>query len=112
MKLFNDTFRELSNAIKHENNFIYCMGNYNIKVLNHGKHNEANNLVDILHVSLASLINCNTRAQKESVKSVDNTFTNNHSKLDNAFQRLIYTDSTDHFPTIHIEYNLNGICPG
>ena len=58
MKLFNDAFCELLNTMKQENSLIYLMGDYNINLLNYGKHNETNDVVDILCApSFVSLIN-------------------------------------------------------
>ena len=65
-----------------------------------------NEFVDMLHASsFISLINRPTRVQKESDTLIDNIFTNDHSRLDQTFQGLIYTDITDHFPIIHIDYD-------
>ena len=33
------------------------------------------------------------------------SFHNNHSRLDQTFQDLVYTDITDHYPIIHIDYD-------
>ena len=106
IKVFNEIFYELLNKIKTENNLVYLMGDYNVNLLNYGKHNETNEFVDMLHASsFISLINRPTRVQKESATLIDNIFTNNHSRLDQTFQGLIYTDITDHFPIIHIDYD-------
>ena len=98
--------------MKQENDLIYLMGDYNINLLNYGKHNEANDFVDILHASsfVPPPINRPTRVQKESPTLIDNIFTNDHSKLSHTFQGLIFTEITDHFPIIHIDYELNDMC--
>ena len=111
MKLFNDAFCELLNTMKQNQNLIYLMGDYHINLLNYRKHNETNDFVDILHASsFISLINRPTMVQKDSATLIDNIFTNNHSKLSHTFQGLIFTDITDHFPIIHIDYELNDMC--
>ena len=75
IKVFNEIFYELLNKIKKENNLIYLIGDYNINLLNYGKHNETNEFVDMLHASsFISLINCPTRVQKESATLIDNIF--------------------------------------
>ena len=60
---------------------------------------------------LWNTINCSTHVsccewlKKESATLIDNIFTNNHSRQDQTFQGLIYTDITDHFLIIHIDYD-------
>ena len=103
MKLFNDAFCELLNTMKQEHNLIYLMGDYNINLLNYGKHNETNDVVDILCApSFVSLINRPTWVQNEPAIMIEYIFTNNPSKLNHPFQGLIYPDITDHFHIIHI----------
>ena len=98
MKLFNEIFYESLNKIKKENNLIYLMGDYNINLLNYGKHSETNEFVDILHAgSFISLTNRPTRVQKDSATLIDDIISNNHSRLYQTFQGLIYTDISDHF---------------
>ena len=66
---------ELLNALKKENIFCYLMGDYNINLLNYGKHVETNEFVDMLHShSFISLINCPTRIKKQSATLIDNIF--------------------------------------
>ena len=86
MKLFNDAFCELLNTMKQENNFIYLMGVYNINLLNYAKHNETNDVVDILCApSFVSIINRPTWVQNEPAILTDYIFTNNHSQLNHPF---------------------------
>ena len=53
-----------------------------------------------------SLINRPTRVAKDSATLIDNIFTNCYSNIDNTFQCLIYTDVTDHFPIIHVDFGM------
>ena len=70
------------------------MGDYNVNLLNYGKHREATDFVDALHSnSFVSLINCPTKVNG------DNCFSNIHD----TFQCLIQTDISDHFPIIHVD---------
>ena len=86
MKLFKNAFCELLNTMKQENNLIYLMGDYNINLLNYGKHNETNDVVDILCApSFVSLINHPTWVQNEPAIMIEYIFTNNHSKLNHPF---------------------------
>ena len=71
MKLFNEIFYESLNKIKKENSLIYLMGDYNINLLNYGKHSETNEFVGMLHAgSFISLINRPTRVQKITPDSI------------------------------------------
>ena len=83
------------------------MGDYNINLLNYGKHAESTSFIDILYAhSFMSLINRPTRVAKDSATLIDNIFTNCYSNIDNTFQCLIYTDVTDHFPIIHVDFGM------
>ena len=77
MKLFNDAFCELLNTMKQEKNLIYLMGDYNINLLNYGKHNETNDVVDILCAP--------SFVSKWAAIMIEYIFTNNHSKLNHPF---------------------------
>ena len=58
------------------------MGDYNINLLNYGKHNETNKFVDMMHAhSFISLINRPTRINQQSATLIDNIFTNKHDDL-------------------------------
>ena len=83
------------------------MGDYNISLLNYGKHAESTSFIDISYAhSFMSLINRPTRVAKDSATLIDNIFTNCYSNIDNIFQCLIYTDVTDHFPIIHVDFGM------
>ena len=56
--------------------------------------------------SFISLINCPTRVNQQSATLIDNIFTNKHDVLVNTFQCLIYTDISDHYPIIHMDYSM------
>ena len=57
LKAFNDDMIELLNALKKVNKFFYLMGDYNINLLNYGKHVETNEFVDMLHSHFFYLFN-------------------------------------------------------
>ena len=112
LKAFSDAMHDLLNAIKRENKIFYLMGDYNINLLNYGKHNETNEFVDMMHAhSFISLINRPTRVNQQSATLIDNIFTNKHDDLVNTFQCLIYTDISDHYPIIHMDYSMKGSTP-
>ena len=56
--------------------------------------------------SFLSLINRPTRVAKESAPLIDNIFTNCYSNIDNTLQCLIYTDVSDHFPIVHVDFGM------
>ena len=83
------------------------MGDYNINLLNYGKHNETNEFVDMMHAHyFISLRNRPTRVNQQSATLIDSIFTNKHDDLMNTFQCLIYTDISDHYPIIHMDYSM------
>ena len=83
------------------------MGDFNINLLNFDKHAETTSFVDILHAhSFVSLINRPTRVTKNSATLIDNIFTNCYCNIEHTFQCLIYTDVSDHFPIVHIDFEM------
>ena len=52
-----------------------------------------------------SLINKPTRVKKDSVTLINDIFTNFLCDIGNAIQGIIYTDISDHFSIIHINYS-------
>ena len=62
--------------------------------------------IDQLHSnSCIFLINKPTRVKNQSATLIDNIFTNSLSDMDHTIQGIIYSDISDHFPTIHINYS-------
>ena len=113
MKLFNEDINSLLNLLKNENKLCYLMGDYNINLLNYGKHSDTTEFVDILHGhSFISLISRPTRVKQQSVTLIDNIFTNCYLNIENTFQCIIYTDIRDHFPIIHVDNEMKEINTG
>ena len=105
--LFNDDINELLDNLEREHKYYYLMGDYDINLLNYSKHVETTSFIDILHAHcVLSLINCPTRIAKESATLIDNVFINCYSNIDNTFQCLIYTDVSDHFPILHVDFGM------
>ena len=105
LKLFNENMESLLSYLKNENKLCYLIGDYNVNLFNYGKHKDTTDFVDMLHSnSFISLINRPTMIKKESATLIDNIFTNCYTDLENSFQCLIYTDITDHFPIIHVDF--------
>ena len=61
--------------------------------------------------SFISLINRPTSIKKQPATLIDNIFPNKHDDLANIFQCLIYTDISDHYPIIHIDYSMKETSP-
>ena len=107
LELFNDDINELLDNLEREHKYCYLMGDYNINLLNYSKHAETTSFIDILHAHcFLSLINRPTRIAKEAATLIDNIFTNCYSNIDNSFQCLIYTDVSDHFSFIHVDFGM------
>ena len=107
LKLFNDDINELLDTLERGHKYCYLMGDYNINLLNYNKHAETTSFIDIMYAhSFLSLINRPTRVAKESATLIDNIFTNCYSNIDNTLQCLIYTDVSDHFPIVHVDFGM------
>ena len=97
--------KDLLLNFNNENRYCYLMGDYKINLLNYEKHSDTTDFVDLLHAnSFISLLNRPTIVNRESAPLIDNRFINALINLENSFQCLIYTDITDHFPLIHIDF--------
>ena len=59
-----------------------------------------------MKILFALILIVTTRVAKDSATLIDNIFTNCYSNIDNTFQCLIYTDVTDHFPIIHVDFGM------
>ena len=58
MQIFNENMNSPLNALK----YCYLMGDYNVNLLNYGKHKETSEFVNLFHsYSFISLINKPTR---------------------------------------------------
>ena len=107
LKLFNDSINDLLDTLGRERKYCYLMGDFNINLLNFDKHAETTSFVDMLHAhSFVSLINRPTRVTKKSATLIDNIFTNCYCNIEHTFQCLIYTDVSDHFPIVHIDFEM------
>ena len=85
------------------------MGDYNINLLNYGKHKETSEFIDLIHsYSFISLINNPTRLASQNATLIDNIFTNCYNHIESTFQCLIVSDVSDHCPIIHVDYSSKG----
>ena len=110
MQIFNENISSLLNALKNENKYCYLMGDYNVNLLNYGKHKETSEFVNLFHsYSFISLINKPTRLVGQNATLIDNIFTNCFNHLENTFQCLIVSDVSDHCPIIHVDYSSDSV---
>ena len=103
---FNSSISLLLSELMQENKHCYIMGDYNINLLNYENHQLTAEFVDQLHSnSFVSLINKPTRVKKHSATLIDNIFTNSLCDKGLTIQGIIYSDISDHFPIVHIDYS-------
>ena len=89
-----------------ENKHCYIMGGYNINLLNYENHQPTGDFIDQLYSdSFASLINKPTRVKRHLASLIDNIFINSLNDKGLTIQGIIYSDISDHFPIIHIDYS-------
>ena len=89
-----------------KNKHCYIMGDYNINLLNYENHQLTAEFVDQLHSnSFVSLVNKPTRVKKHSATLIDNIFTNSLCDEGLTIKGIIYSDISDRFPIIHIDYS-------
>ena len=85
MRIFNEIMSSLLNALNNENKYCYLMGDYNINLLNYGKHKETSGFVNLFHsYSFISLINKPTRLAGQNATLIDTIFTNCFNHLRNT----------------------------
>ena len=79
---------------------------YTINLLNYENHQHTSDFIDQLHSnSFISLINKPTRVKTQSATLIDDIFTNSLSDMEHTIQGIIYSDISDHFPIININYS-------
>ena len=84
------------------------MGYYNINLLNYETHQHTKDFIDQLHAnSFVSLINKPTRVKQQSATLIDNILTNSLSDMDHTLQGKTYSDISDRFPVIYIDYSFH-----
>ena len=89
-----------------ENKHCYILGDYNINLLDYENQQPTAEFIDQLHSkSFASLINKPTLVKRHSATLIDNIFSNSLSDKGLTIQGIIYSDISDHFPIIHIDYS-------
>ena len=103
-ELFNNTMSELLNKMKTERKFIYCMGDYNLSLLNYDTHSPTQEFTNMMY-SHACLpcITKPTRVTRKTASLIDNIFCNKFDIDVVPFTGILYTDISDHFPVFYID---------
>ena len=103
LKSFNEQVQELLSSVHLENKTTYCLGDFNINLLNIETHSETHEFTDAMFsFSLIPTITKPTRVTSKSATLIDNIFTSSISN-DHVFNGILYTDITDHFPIFYID---------
>ena len=106
IRLFIDALSTVLDKLHNENKLIYLLGDYNINLLNYESHTLTSQFVDVMYSHLFfPLISRPTRITQHSATLIDNIFTNNINDLSSAFNGILVTDISDHFPVFHINYS-------
>ena len=101
LKDFEDTLDSILSKI--DKRLCYLMGDWNINLLAYDCHNPTTSCIDSLYsYGYSPLINRPTRITSTSATIIDNIFTNNHDATVDAYQGIMVTDISDHFPIFHI----------
>ena len=108
MNKFMDSYGMVLDKIKRERKTAYVMGDYNIDLLNSGRHQLTDEFLDLKYInSFMPLIIRPTRVMENSATLIDNIFTNDHANIGNSLFGLLVTDISDHFPIFYIQLKLN-----
>ena len=94
---FNKYIDKVMTKITEENKLIFCMGDFNVNLLNYNTHNYTNEFMNnmISHYLLPRILHP-TRVTDHSATVIDNIFSNNtsHETVSGNIMALI----SDHFP--------------
>ena len=102
IKPFTENVLEVLLIIQSENKRAYIMGDYNINLLNTGKHLQTSEFIDtMLGMGYIPLINKPTRVQAKTATLIDNIFTNDMQCID-SLSGIYVTDISDHYPIFHV----------
>ena len=110
LRIFNEHIQELLSSIKSENKFTYCLGDFNINLLNIETHTESHDFTDTMFsfsiipaiTKPIKAITMPNKVTSTSATLIDNIFTCTATD-DHVFNGILYTDITDHFPIFHID---------
>ena len=106
IKIFNTHMEQLLKKIKAEGKIAYIGGDFNINLLNIDRHGPSNEHIDLLYsYGFFPCVTKPTRVSKTSSTLIDNIFTNNFSDISTTLSAILYTDISDHFPILFIDYS-------
>ena len=101
LKDFNEALESILSTI--DRRYCYLLGDWNMNLLAYESHNDTTLCIDTFYShGYSPLINRPTRVTSSSATIIDNIFTNNHDATVDAFQGILVTDISDHFPIFHI----------
>ena len=101
LKDFEDTLAPILSKI--DRKLCYLLGDWNMNLLAYDSHNYTTSCIDLFYsFGYSPLINRPTRVTSSSATIIDNIFTNNHDATVDAFQGILVTDISDHFPIFHL----------
>ena len=87
----------LLDKISRENKIVYLLGDYNLNLLAHFRHQDTSKFLDLLYSSMfLPLITHPTRITERKASLIDNIFTND--PLSQSVSGLFINDISDHLP--------------
>ena len=103
---FNDYIDKVMQKISKENKLIFCMGDFNVNLLNYNLHSHTNDFINtmISHYLLPHILHP-TRVTDHSATVIDNIFSNN--TVHESVSGNIMTHISDHFPQFIILNKIN-----
>ena len=105
--MFNDQLSDILTQINTEKKTCFCVGDYNIDLLNCSLHSPSQSFIDNMFTNyFIPLINKITRVTNRSATLIDNIFRNNNNVSDRSIQGIPYTDISDHFPVFYINNSI------
>ena len=107
---FNDYLSELLSKVKIERNFLACLGDFNIPLLNIESHGPTQDFADVMYSNaLLPCITIQLVLPPKTASLIDNIFCNGDIDDHKIFTGLLYTDLSDHlsdhFPIFYIDHD-------
>ena len=106
---FNNYIDKVMQKISKENKLIFCMGDFNVNLLNYNLHSHTNDFINtmISHYLLPHILHP-TRVTDHSATVIDNIFSNN--TVHESVSGNVMTNISDHFPQFIILNKINMDC--
>ena len=104
IKISNEYISELLDKMKSESEYISCLGDYDISLLNSDCHGPTHEFANLMYsCSLFPCFKKPTRATSKTASLRDNIFCNDIVENQDVFIGILYMDISDHFPIFYIE---------